>query len=376
MTDPQRPGEASPITSDEELATRFLTRIAGGSWSETSIPAVIDFIAEIRLHALESAPSVCTAPARQARTPGVPVEHDLKTWCEPFARVRSRQKRHEIRKNDRTFMVGDTLRLREWDHTTATYTGEVERVRVTWISYGGSWGLPDDLCVMSIEPCSETPSVKPAVIDKAAEAWAKADREKDEQRYGLLKAAHAVECPECLAQPGDACVGRLVHPKRMVVAGRPAETALCFHAAKGDRCTRYLEGAEAERASIVAWLRTTPRARGVRLSIASSQDIARLAEALEIGECRSAATPAETPSPPWPPASSVTKAETTRRLCKLLDSVWQHFDPKAHEPNDCFCGIDASADLRFRSSGRALQWIEQVVERAIKASETGSTDNG
>lgn len=98
-----------------------------------------------------------TAPPTKARTPNVPIEHDLKTWCEPFSRVRSGAKVHEIRKNDRQYMIGDTLLLREWDHTTSAYTGEVERRIVTWISYGGAWGLPEDLCVMSIAPCSDNP---------------------------------------------------------------------------------------------------------------------------------------------------------------------------------------------------------------------------
>jgi hypothetical protein len=39
-----------------------------------------------------------------------------------------------------------------------------------------------------------------------------------------------------------------------------------------------------EREFIVAWLRTTPRACGVLLSIDSSQTIARLADAIERGE--------------------------------------------------------------------------------------------
>ena len=42
----------------------------------------------------------------------------------------------------------------------------------------------------------------------------------------------------------------------------------------------------AEVMEIVKWLRVTPRARGVLLGIGSSQDIARLADAIERGEYR------------------------------------------------------------------------------------------
>lgn len=46
----------------------------------------------------------------------------------------------------------------------------------------------------------------------------------------------------------------------------------------------YEHGRREERAAVVAWLRTTPRARGVLISIHSSQCVARLAEGVERGE--------------------------------------------------------------------------------------------
>lgn len=87
--------------------------------------------------------------------------HDLKTWPQPFAAVLTGEKTYEIRKADRPFAAGDRLLLREWDpeiweHPThgvpaaRGYTGRSILVEVTYLSTGGTWGLPADLCVMSI----------------------------------------------------------------------------------------------------------------------------------------------------------------------------------------------------------------------------------
>src|SRR5688500_5918925 len=76
--------------------------------------------------------------------------HDLKTWPGPFAAVRAGLKLHEIRRADRPFAEGDMLHLREWDPATEQYTGAEVRVHVTHVTAAGEWGLPPDLCVMSI----------------------------------------------------------------------------------------------------------------------------------------------------------------------------------------------------------------------------------
>jgi hypothetical protein len=76
--------------------------------------------------------------------------HELKTWPGSFALVNNEVKTHEIRKQDRPFATNDNLWLREFDPQTSQYTGKSTLVRVTHISNGGEWGLPADLCVMSI----------------------------------------------------------------------------------------------------------------------------------------------------------------------------------------------------------------------------------
>lgn len=76
--------------------------------------------------------------------------HSLKCWPVPFAAIIDGTKTHEIRVNDRDFKAGDLLRLKEWDPETGEYTLRIITRRVTYVTNGGQWGLPENLCVMSI----------------------------------------------------------------------------------------------------------------------------------------------------------------------------------------------------------------------------------
>lgn len=86
--------------------------------------------------------------------------HELKTWPEPFQAVVDGRKAFEIRKDDRAFALGDVLRLQEYDPSRvghdrpdyAGFTGRSLEVRVTYILHGGRFGLPENVCAMSIEP--------------------------------------------------------------------------------------------------------------------------------------------------------------------------------------------------------------------------------
>jgi hypothetical protein len=88
------------------------------------------------------------------------VTHILKCWPGEFEAVRCGEKLHEIRRNDRDFSVGDSLILREFiptgereltGETIGTFTHREILRRVTYITPGGSWGLPNELCVLSIK---------------------------------------------------------------------------------------------------------------------------------------------------------------------------------------------------------------------------------
>jgi hypothetical protein len=76
--------------------------------------------------------------------------HELKTWPTAFRAILSGKKTYEIRKNDRNFKVGDHLLLKEYFRDIGEYSGQELKVVVTYMTGGGEWGLPDDLCVMSI----------------------------------------------------------------------------------------------------------------------------------------------------------------------------------------------------------------------------------
>lgn len=91
------------------------------------------------------------------------MKHELKTWPGPFDAILEGKKRYEIRVNDRAYAVGDSLHLREWEPCACLvddlhpgcgggrYTGRTINVVVTYLTTGNKWGLPPQLCVMSIE---------------------------------------------------------------------------------------------------------------------------------------------------------------------------------------------------------------------------------
>lgn len=79
--------------------------------------------------------------------------HHLKTWPAQFEAVRSARKRFEWRHcRDRSFEVGDTLMLQEWDPVSG-YTGRTNAVLVTYLlAAGDGFDVPEGYCVMSITP--------------------------------------------------------------------------------------------------------------------------------------------------------------------------------------------------------------------------------
>lgn len=79
------------------------------------------------------------------------MEHELKTWPEPFQKIWDGKKLFEFRKNDRGFEKGDLLRLREWSPITEKHTRRFVLCYVPYILNGPCFGLPKGYCIMSVE---------------------------------------------------------------------------------------------------------------------------------------------------------------------------------------------------------------------------------
>lgn len=76
--------------------------------------------------------------------------HELKIWPGQFEHVVAGFKRHEVRVFDRDFAVGDLLWLKEWCSQRG-YSGREAMARVLHITQPGTFGLPDNVGVMSID---------------------------------------------------------------------------------------------------------------------------------------------------------------------------------------------------------------------------------
>jgi len=79
--------------------------------------------------------------------------HELKTWSKYFKLIKSGEKPFELRLNDRGFVAGDELVLREYNPLTQTYTGQTLHRKITCVlenSEAEQFGLKPGFCIMGL----------------------------------------------------------------------------------------------------------------------------------------------------------------------------------------------------------------------------------
>jgi hypothetical protein len=70
-----------------------------------------------------------------------------------FNLVKIGEKPFELRKNDRGFLAGHELLLREYNHETQTFTGQTLRRKITCVLQGSEaeqFGLKPGYCIMGL----------------------------------------------------------------------------------------------------------------------------------------------------------------------------------------------------------------------------------
>ena len=76
--------------------------------------------------------------------------HELKILPKYFKDVVFGYKNFELRKNDRNYLIGDTIILKEWDGEK--YTGLECKRFISYILHGtGEYGLQDGYCILGLK---------------------------------------------------------------------------------------------------------------------------------------------------------------------------------------------------------------------------------
>lgn len=93
--------------------------------------------------------------------------HHVKCWPEFFVATLAGLKRHEVRRNDRDYRVGDRLVLMEWIPQLEAFSGREFEMAVTYIT---STNVPcamsetvlnPEFCILSVEPVAPPPPPSP-----------------------------------------------------------------------------------------------------------------------------------------------------------------------------------------------------------------------
>jgi len=83
--------------------------------------------------------------------------HKIKSWSHFFDDIKSGIKKHDLRKNDRGYNVGDICILQRYDNIKGIYTGEELPVEISYITDNrtpcaySSAVLPHEYCILSLD---------------------------------------------------------------------------------------------------------------------------------------------------------------------------------------------------------------------------------
>jgi hypothetical protein len=86
------------------------------------------------------------------------VIHDVRSWSYLYEEMIQGRKKHDLRRNDRNYKVGDKLLLIEFDQTRGVETGRRALFSITYITGRSTVPcavstavLPDDFCILSVQ---------------------------------------------------------------------------------------------------------------------------------------------------------------------------------------------------------------------------------
>ena len=83
--------------------------------------------------------------------------HQVKSWSHLYDAIVSGVKPYDLRKNDRDYRIGDTLRLSRYDNIGGRFTGEYCDRKVSYITNNitpyavSSAVLPNEYCILGFE---------------------------------------------------------------------------------------------------------------------------------------------------------------------------------------------------------------------------------
>ncbi|WGT38272.1 ParB N-terminal domain-containing protein [Lysinibacillus sp. 1 U-2021] len=80
-----------------------------------------------------------------------PMTHELDSYIEQFEEIVKGLKTFMCGFDNRSFRVGDILKINEFDRDEILYTGRFIEVKVIYLQKGGENGLPEDFVIMSIK---------------------------------------------------------------------------------------------------------------------------------------------------------------------------------------------------------------------------------